>query len=111
MRRKVNIFVLHLFPLNMYPFLFEVGLICFCLDHEIEEIEWSPDGSLIVVGVSAGILYVIDAESTEIVFSIVSCSNCPKFLYTNFSDKWYKQIRQTQNRLILYCLLFAISPK
>ena len=47
-------------------------LIIIYTDHEIEKIEWSPDGSLIIVGVSAGILYVIDAESTEIVFSIVS---------------------------------------
>ena len=29
-------------------------------DQVIEEIEWSPDGSLIIVGVSEGILCVVD---------------------------------------------------
>ena len=29
-------------------------------DQVIEDIEWSPDDSLIIVGVSEGILYVVD---------------------------------------------------
>ena len=64
----------------MYQTLWEIplvhkGLSNKCLlysDHEIDEIEWSPDGSVIIVGVSAGILYVIEAKSMEIVFSMVS---------------------------------------
>ena len=41
-------------------------------DQVIEEIEWSPDGSLIIIGVTEGILYVVDAQSTESLFSFVS---------------------------------------
>ncbi|XP_053381951.1 kinetochore-associated protein 1-like [Mercenaria mercenaria] len=39
-------------------------------DSEIEEMEWSPDGSLVVMGLTGGMLFILDAESTEIVFSL-----------------------------------------
>ncbi|WAR18487.1 KNTC1-like protein [Mya arenaria] len=40
------------------------------LDTPVEEVEWSPDGSVVVLGTSGGSVFMLDAESTDIIFSM-----------------------------------------
>jgi len=42
------------------------------VDEEIEEVEWSMDGNVIVMGAKSGMLLVLDAETTEFIFAVVS---------------------------------------
>jgi len=46
-----------------------------CADCVVEVVEWSPDGSMVVLGLSGGAMFVLDAETTDIVFSMVTQLN------------------------------------